>query len=385
LEKEILNGQPMRHLRLEEKTQKRSSVLVHALIISAALNLGLIATFITFILKERRVETLLHPEKASTRVGSYSYLPPKNADVMAAYAKTPFASLVAELENDTLLEQGFRGRDLALAALVSYYYFDVERALPGIPLSKRPFFFSDQHEAVDLIAGLDFEKFQAIRYFAQYELWPFTSEGLFKTMQSQKESIPPSLKEAFCMSKEFFTIERAFSRLPYVFTRDTLLHLLLDGQWELLQQTAETLHRHPHGEFEHIGPFLAGLKASKLAAYLLIALDPDYPYLTFSHEELEHFISKLDEQTEEATAFLERVASSLRPDDLKEKAAMQIRHFGKEVILRSPSEEYIIQKGDSLWSLSQQFGVSIEDLRVENQLESDLLTPGKVLKIPENF
>ena len=40
----------------EGHVSKRSRPLVHALIISVALNLGLLATFITFIIKEKKVE-----------------------------------------------------------------------------------------------------------------------------------------------------------------------------------------------------------------------------------------------------------------------------------------------------------------------------------------
>ncbi len=43
---------------------------------------------------------------------------------------------------------------------------------------------------------------------------------------------------------------------------------------------------------------------------------------------------------------------------------------------------YVIQEGDSLWKIARKCKVSIEALKEKNQLQSDLLRPGKVLKLP---
>ena len=43
---------------------------------------------------------------------------------------------------------------------------------------------------------------------------------------------------------------------------------------------------------------------------------------------------------------------------------------------------YVVQKGDSLYSISRAYGVSLEDLRRVNNLTSDVLTIGQVLTIP---
>jgi hypothetical protein len=46
------------------------------------------------------------------------------------------------------------------------------------------------------------------------------------------------------------------------------------------------------------------------------------------------------------------------------------------------SSFYIIQPGDTLWSISIRFGVSIDDLRSLNNLSGDIIYPGQVLYIP---
>jgi len=372
----------MHDASFEGSISKRSRPLVHALIISVALNLGLLATFITFIIKEKKIETLIQTKAPSKTVGKRASLSHSNAAVLEEYEKLSFAKLIQELDNEELVEQGYRKRDLALACLVAYHHFDLQRSLPGMEFQKRAFSYSNGEKIIELFPGLDQERFQVIHYFARAEVWPLTSEGLYEEMKHRRENVPRSLREAFFLSKEFFTIERAFSRLPFVFTRETLLSLLLEGNWALVKRAAAETVAHPAGEIPDIGAFLAGFENSKLAAYLLVALDPDHPYLQFSNEKLESFIELLDQRTVESELFLNRLASSARSDHLREMAAQRIQSWGSQVTVSS--QEYVVQKGDSLWSVSRHFDVSMEKIREANQLRSDVLTPGQRLRIPSS-
>lgn len=364
----------------EGHVSKRSRPLVHALIISVALNLGLLATFITFIIKEKKVETLLQAKTASKRVGKRASLSQSNGAVLEAFEKLSFAELIQLLRNEEVLEQGYRKRDLALSCLVAYHHFDLQRALPGMEFQKRAFSYSKPEKNIELFPGLDEERFQVIHYFARAEMWPLTSEGLYEEMKHRRENIPSSLMEAFFLSKEFFAIERAFSRLPFVFKRETLLSLLLEGSWKLIERTVAETVSHPTGEIQNIGQFLSGFENSKLAGYLLVALDPDHPYLRFSDEKLESFIGLLDQQTAEVELFLNRIATSARSDHIRELAKARIQSWVKEV--RISSQEYVVQKGDSLWGVSRHFDISMDKIREANQLQSDVLTPGQRLQIP---
>lgn len=44
---------------------------------------------------------------------------------------------------------------------------------------------------------------------------------------------------------------------------------------------------------------------------------------------------------------------------------------------------YVVEAGDTLWGIGQQFGVTVEALRQANGLETDWIYPGQVLVIPE--
>ena len=47
-------------------------------------------------------------------------------------------------------------------------------------------------------------------------------------------------------------------------------------------------------------------------------------------------------------------------------------------------EEYVVEKGDTLYSLSKRFNISVAELKRINNLDSDLLKVGQILKLSDN-
>ncbi|RDV83204.1 cell wall hydrolase [Ammonifex thiophilus] len=47
-------------------------------------------------------------------------------------------------------------------------------------------------------------------------------------------------------------------------------------------------------------------------------------------------------------------------------------------------EIYTVAAGDTLWRISQAYGVTVEELMEENDLDSPIIFPGEVLRIPES-
>ncbi|MBA2176679.1 LysM peptidoglycan-binding domain-containing protein [Halobacillus locisalis] len=52
--------------------------------------------------------------------------------------------------------------------------------------------------------------------------------------------------------------------------------------------------------------------------------------------------------------------------------------------ITASAEEITVNKGDTLWSIAQNNGVSVNDIKQENNLTSNLIYPGQALQINEN-
>lgn len=46
------------------------------------------------------------------------------------------------------------------------------------------------------------------------------------------------------------------------------------------------------------------------------------------------------------------------------------------------AESYVVQKGDSLYAIAQKYNTSVDELKAINNLKSNLLNVGQVLKVP---
>lgn len=65
-----------------------------------------------------------------------------------------------------------------------------------------------------------------------------------------------------------------------------------------------------------------------------------------------------------------------------------LEYTGYEYVPNVNSDLYVVKSGDSLWSISKKYGISVNDLKKLNGLNNNLLNVGQVLKIsgvPENF
>lgn len=79
-------------------------------------------------------------------------------------------------------------------------------------------------------------------------------------------------------------------------------------------------------------------------------------------------------------------------DELKNYNNLKTNTLSINQILKIPSPEssslntktYTVAKGDSLWSISQKFNTTVNELKNLNNLSSNLLSIGMILKIPSN-
>src|SRR5579871_1376130 len=158
---------------------RRNKWLTQALIISGTLNIGLIATFAYFVMKDKQETLAIELKPALKEIST----PESNSHLLRSYSLLPYQELLLRLESKELIEEGLTKRDLSLACLVAFHHFNLDKALGGLPLQKRsiPFTNSEGQETLDIsvFPGLADYQFQAILQYAKTEKWPLTSQGLF--------------------------------------------------------------------------------------------------------------------------------------------------------------------------------------------------------------
>jgi len=113
---------------------------------------------------------------------------------------------------------------------------------------------------------------------------------------------------------------------------------------------------------------------SGLSAYLGFSYTPPSGssiYIVEAGDTLSSIANKLGVTVAELKSF-----NNLTSDNLS---------IGQILLVPSPTEEqntYIVKSGDTLWSIANRFNISVDDLKQENNLTSNTLSIGQVLKIP---
>lgn len=399
-----------------KKWRKKSRLLTHILLISGALNIGLIGTFCYFAFSQQNRIHLKKSQKNYTKSIT-------NAEVIKAFFKSSFDELVDDLKDQTLLEDGYTKRDLALSYLVTYHYFNIDQALSGYSYQKRlmTFIHKEGGESFELkvFPGLKDEHFLSIFSYIDKESWPFTPEGLFYELSGFLGEIPTGLKDAFYATTHFHAVYTLISRGEPSVSREEVLAMLIEGSWEKLDLF--------YKEQRHLPDYSAAKRKellhnyikqnSKIAAYLLIQLEPEYAIKKISDHDLLNLIQLLNRKTIISTKFLKQLLVSVRSDEIRNECARvlfsyeginiegvidyekALIHFLPSFVSSTPPQKYsknspgrtisssiihVVQEGDSLWKIAKKYQVGIEEIIAENDLsKSQVLMVGKKLKIPK--
>lgn len=276
--------------------------LSQALLISGALNIGVLSLLLFWVLRERPPTPYCELKPASYEQQQIPLADQRRCtEVIAQLSQLSYPQLVTLLSNTQMIEDGYAERDLALACLTAFHHFDIQRALPknAQPLQKRFFAWKPkaQEPSIPLVIYPDLKQhhFDALIQFAKTERWPFTSEGLFLLLQEQrkKHELNDNLMESFVLTPEFWTVELLFNRSGQQLSKQEILTVLLEGNWPLLKQFVEQQRQLQDSSDARRQKFLLDyLKAGSPSAALLLL-----------KTEWEFAVRKLDDQ--QAIAILE--------------------------------------------------------------------------------
>ncbi len=367
--------------------QAQSKKLLYFFLLSASLNIALIASFFSLYLQKSAPASspsFTHKEELFS----------SNAELLHLYSSLSFKELLDLLYNKEKVEAGYTKRDLALAILVGFHGFNIEKALRGIELPKRQVLFSSslQTHSLTLFPGLTEEDFQALLHYIHTEEWPWNSATLFTKMQHLHLSslpIPTSLQETFFLTPEFVFLENFFLSSSLPLPRHLLLSLLLEGAWQNIQNAPQlSIEKFLYSYVE---------KDSSLAIKLLLHFY--LPFVT-RHLEDEAIISLLDrvKETPDVLLLCNTLLSTPRSDkvwkkasfirsSLQENPAIQETEVSPSSLEQKETEKellYRVQKGDSLWKIAHKHGVKIESIIEKNALPTIALKPGQTLTIPSS-
>lgn len=321
--------------------------LTQALIVSGACNIALVAFLFYWSVKERPPTPYCERKPIKEEQQGVVALESGNSDLLRQYGELSMEQLTALLTSDKLVENGYKQRDLALASLVSYYHFDLSRALAGYPilLEKRKIGFGISRDGtrVEVIAfpGLNDHHFQTIIHFAKTEKWPLTAKGLW-LMLRQQAAYDPTVADAFFLTPEFLAVETLFSRGDVNVAKADLLKVVSEGSWEKLSEFTQQQRLLQDLSAARRQRFLLDSirSRSRAAAQLMLTVDADFAVKKLDDEQILMMLELLDQKNPETERFARSLLVSPRSDAVWKMAATRLYTYVKEPI----PETYLHEK-----------------------------------------
>lgn len=311
---------------------KQARWLTQALILSGALNIGLILALFLLFVKDKIV-----PEVLEHRPVFEETLPlakgHNNADELLKLEALSFEQLISKLNSRDLVEDGFMQRDLSLGLLVSKYHFDIVKALA--PKNPHPRILAlGNNEGlvtmrVKVFPGLKDEEFTKMIHFAKTEKWPLTSQGLFLQIQEKGIEAEESLIDTFYLTNEFTEVETLFQRQDANYERKKLLEIIKSGDWQILeaftksQKEAKDLSAARHQRFllDYIG------RNSKDAALVMLQMHGAFAVKKLDDAHVIAMLELMNEKNTYSEAFAKAMLLSPRSDAVWRIAAKRLFQF----------------------------------------------------------
>ncbi len=404
---------------LQPQWEKKSRFLTQLLIWSGALNIGLFSSLVYLVLKSRP-ETVSFELKPVTTAAVKQL---SNQEILRHFSMLSWAELVTQLENRDLVEEGYKKRDLALASLVAFHGFDIDRALQGTFVQKRGIALTRREgpEEINLILypGLTEDQYGAIRRFIQTEKFPFTAMGLFYELQHTPAPRDSALLEAFYLTPEFNAVATLCQRTGVQLPKEFLIEMISQGDWKTLTQFTTEQKEGMDLTPDRLKRLLLSYVQcrSLFAAKVLLQWDREFILKRLDDRDLMAFLDLFNDPSPALKELLKELITSSRSDTVLRKAAEHLYLFAgvpvpqpydhrvtlatfagialpvtlTEQPIAAPApkpqqqeQKHTIAHGDNLWKIARKYKVSVDALRKANHLETDKLREGKTLVIPTN-
>ncbi len=311
---------------------KKIRHLSQALIISGALNIGVLSTLLYWMLRERPPTPYCELKPASFEQQEIPLADQRGfTEVLNQLSQLSFSQLVNRLSHSQLIENGYAERDLALACLMAFHHFDIQRALPKNtqPQQKRLLAWKPkgQNTSITLVVYPDLtqQQFDALVHFAKTERWPLTAEGLFLLLKEEKDKndLDHDLIETFVLTPEFWTIELLFNRSGQQVSKQEILTVLLEGNWTILKQFVDQQRQVQDSSDARRQRFLLDyVKAgSASAAILLLKTDWDFSVKKLDDQQSIAILQLLPPHLPESMRFAKEMLTSPRSTNVWKKAS----------------------------------------------------------------
>lgn len=390
---------------------KRMRVLTLGLILSGALNVALLASFVFYVLKDKETSFSLSLPSKGERTQEATI-----GSAIQSLAKLSFRELVSYLTNRDLVEEGYTKRDLAVAALVGFHHFNLDKALGTPPAQKRTVALEGDKK-IEMFPGLADDQFEAVIRYAYQEKWPLTSKGLFCLLQ--KPGIcDESLIQAFSLTPEFYSLTALFQKTEAPQNPAVLLKLVSEGNWDLLERFSHEQEQMLDLSLDKRRRLLLSYLSlqSPTAAQLLLQTDFAFALKRLDDRGVLDLLSLLKEKSEASQKYCAELLRSPRSDAVLQAAAQRLYFFTGETASASmdlkeavakfapqpaevPAPEpapapaaipqapafktHVVKEGESLWKIARQYKIKVDELVRLNEIEKDKLFPGMTLRIPQ--
>lgn len=300
---------------------KRIRYLSQALIISGSMNILILTLFVYWALTEHSPTPYCELKPAETEQQQAPLADYRgNSEILSHLSTSSFSHLVNLLKDTQPIENGLTQRDLSLTSLVSFHFLDLVRALKGQPAEERQFAWKLPNSQAPIILtlypNLTNSQFESIIEFTKTEQWPFTPKGLFLLLQKNRKEKKEerSLEQAFMHAPEFWTVELLFKRSSLKIPQEEILNILLEGNWDMLDQFVKQQKKNHDQSAARRQKFLLDyiVALSPSAAKLMLRTDWDLSVKKLDNTQVITTLQLLPKESKEGKVFAKEMLKSPR-------------------------------------------------------------------------